>query len=372
MKEIEAQLLLKKYLEGTCSEAETAMLETWYIQQKGAELPEIPEELKDRQLQEVWDNLPIHRRTIRFRTWVATAAAILLLVSTATWFYISRKATANLNTDIANQKDIIPGKNTAKLILADGKVIVLSDAKTGVVIDAARLSYNDGSLIGSEGETSASRPKTYMTAATPRGGTYQVVLPDGSKVWLNAASSLKFPSTFANAADRKVELTGEAYFEVAKDKIHPFIVLAKNQQVKVLGTHFNINTYTDEPEAKTTLLEGSINILNLTSDNSSLLLPNQQAVISGSSLQVKTIDAETAVDWKNGDFIFKDERLESIMRKVARWYNVDVVYENNAPENVVLGGMISRSRNLSAVLRLIESTGKVHFEIQGRKLIVTN
>jgi ferric-dicitrate binding protein FerR (iron transport regulator) len=241
-----------------------------------------------------------------------------------------------------------------------------------------------------------------LTAATPRGGTYQITLPDGTKVWLNAASSLKFPASFGSLKTRSVELTGEGYFEVAKDKAHPFIVATAKQEVQVLGTHFNINAYNDEGSTKTTLLEGSVSVSSLPLYSSSrgkrsderplghatsrdlsyrrddgggrddvVLKPNQESVLTNNAqIRVTDVTAEDAVAWKNGDFVFRGEALESVMRKVARWYDVEVVYADDVPRDVVIGGYVSRSRNISVVLERMAKTGRIKFKIEGKKITV--
>jgi transmembrane sensor len=369
-------LLIEKYLAGKATLEEERMLINFYgsfqdMVDWNEEVLGARWDLEDKMLARLQQSLiPVQKQAPTIRLWprFAAVAAIIVVLSAVIYFLNTSPNQGKHDTaGILLKGDIVPGENRAILTLANGKTIALSDAKTGIVINAKRLTYDDGTAVNAL-ENEALKTQTI---GTPRGGTYQITLSDGTKVWLNAASSLKFPVSFANSTERIVELNGEGYFEVAKDKKHPFMVKSNGQEVEVLGTRFNINAYTDEPEHKTTLLEGSISIANLSIDRSRLLVPNQQAIISGSSLQVKTIDAQTAVDWKNGDFIFKEERLESIMRKVARWYDVEVVYESNAPENVMLGGLISRSKNISAVLDLIESTGKVHFKIRGKKIIVT-
>jgi len=218
---------------------------------------------------------------------------------------------------------------------------------------------------------------SYNTIATPRGGQYQVILPDGSHVWLNAASSIRFPTMFATAA-RKVSVTGEVYFEVAKKinkstgKRLPFIVTADNQQVEVLGTHFNINAYTDEPLQKTTLFQGSIRIDR--NEQSVILKPGQQAQVENnpaSSRLVVTsdINTEEVLAWKNGYFLFYSENIEGIMRQVSRWYNVDVTFEKGIPDET-FGGSISRFENVSQLLNVLQRTGSVHFKVEGRRITV--
>jgi transmembrane sensor len=333
---------------------------------------------------------------------VAVAAAVAA-ITLGVWFYTSRHLEGDPSlrsgqaVELLNYaNDIAPGKNTATLTLANGKTINLSDAKTGVVV-GEELKYNDGTdLNGRHPEFISGSPPQQLTATTPRGGTYQVTLPDGTKVWLNADSKLEFPSKFGKNEQRIVRLSGEGYFEVSKDKAHPFVVQTDKQEVTVLGTHFNISAYRDEVNTMTTLLEGSVKVSSFLappssrgkrSDEGSLghansrdssiprnnvvLKPSQQSVVSGyDRIAIANVDVSDIVDWKNGDFVFRGESLEVVMRKLARWYNIDVVYESGAPKNLILGAYLSRFRPISVVLERLEKTGKVKFKIEGKKIVV--
>jgi ferric-dicitrate binding protein FerR (iron transport regulator) len=256
------------------------------------------------------------------------------------------------------QQDVAPGSNKAMLTLTNGKTINLSNLKTGVVIDAAALTYNDGTRIAEDSKTSGPQQ---MILHTPKGGTYQVVLPDGTKVWLNAASTLTFPATFTDLKERKVALNGEAYFEVAANVKQPFRVETTAQLVEVLGTHFNINAYESETIAKTTLLQGSIRVGKL------LLKPGEQAA---GAAKVTDINMDEIMGWKNGYFVFENEQLPSIMRKISRWYDVEIVFKGEMPVDE-FGGRVTRFVNLSQVLKKLELTNKVHFKIEGKTVIVT-
>ena len=211
-------------------------------------------------------------------------------------------------------------------------------------------------------------PETlYNTISTPNGGDYQLVLADGSKVWLNAASSLRFPANFVGR-ERKVELTGEAYFEVAKNPAMPFKVKLNGMEVEVLGTHFNINSYADESAIRTTLLEGSIKINR--PHASSLLKPGQQAMMdkNGQISVINDADLDEAVAWKDGKFQFDRADIHNVMRQLARWYNIDVEYKGTVASH--FGGTISRDVNLSKVLGMLHLTGEVKFQVQDKKVIV--
>ena len=306
---------------------------------------------------------------------IAVAAAVAA-ITLSIWIYISRHPNPSSRTagrDLYTN-DITPGKNTATLTLADGKVISLSEAKSGVVIDASKITYSDNTVIS----TAHSDERSFNNAngkdlsilrddvvvKTPRGGTYQVVLSDGTHVWLNADSKLDFPSNFRTLKQRIVKLTGEGYFEVAKDRAKPFIVESSGQRVTVLGTHFNVNAYADEAAVRTTLLEGSVNV------NGTILSPNQQAINAGNNIQIKAIDPASAIDWKNGEFVSDNENLASIMRKISRWYNVEVVYDSEELKKRTFDGSLSRYDNVSRILKAIEFAGAVKFKVEGRMITV--
>jgi ferric-dicitrate binding protein FerR (iron transport regulator) len=358
---------------------------------------------------------------IRKRFWprIAAAAAILLVVGAGIFFYTNRSVTEKVQTP-AYANDIAPGKNTATITLTDGSTIVLSDAKTGVVVGAESLRYNDGSAVrtgdarhlddrrtdqrelnetdknninselnllnstdkrslpygrddvrGVDGRGSRNNARGgLLTASTPRGGTYQVTLPDGTKVWLNAASSIKFPASFAALKERRVFLNGEAYFEVSKDKAHPFIVKSASQEVEVLGTHFNVNAYAGEPNTKTTLLEGAVKVAG-NDGQSQTIKPDQQAVLSADGIKVFPVVAETYIDWTEGSINVRKEDLRSIMRKVSRWYNVEVEYQGVENDGQTFTAYVSRRQNLSLVLDALAKVTNLKFKITGNKIIVS-
>jgi ferric-dicitrate binding protein FerR (iron transport regulator) len=266
-------------------------------------------------------------------------------------------------------KEIPPGGNKAILTLANGSSIVLGDVKNG-----ALAQQGNTTIVKADGKLSyetAQKQKgsiLYNTIVTPRGGQYQVVLPDGSEVWLNAASSLRFPTAFTGK-DRRVEITGEAYFEIAKDAARPFFVKVGSSEVQVLGTHFDIMAYTEESTLKTTLIEGSVRFVN--GGNASLLTPGQQSRLNkdGRISIAGNIDAGEVLAWKNGLFHFENAGIEDVMRQLSRWYDVDISYSNKKDGNYFYAD-IPRTTNLSDALKALSLTGKVHFEIQGKKIIV--
>ena len=376
------QELIDKYLLGKATPEEQATLESWYLTHTKSIKDALPEPDYARLENEMWPVIDKHtpQRRKQLRLWPQIAAAAVILITVGIGIYFTQNK--HIETAPAYANDIAPGKNQATLTLANGNIIQLSDTKSGVVINANNLKYNDGSLVqdssGSntleslKGNQENKSTKELLTATTPRGGTYQIVLPDGTKVWLNAATKISFPVQFSGSI-RKVMLSGEAYFEVVKDKKHPFIVESTGQTVEVLGTHFNINAYADETAIKTTLLEGSVQVTSPKTvghgQESMVLKPGEQAIVDD-NFKVAQADVELEMAWKNGGFVFRGESLESILRKISRWYNVEIEYTSNASKEVSLVGYISRSRQISAVLRHLERTGKVKFKLEGRKVTV--
>lgn len=303
---------------------------------------------------------------------VAVAASVLLVIGMSSYYLLFNKSGKQKEfvktQDEKFKNDVNPGKYKAKLTLADGKTIVLDSAAVGQLTrqGGTNVLNKDGQLVYEAGEK-GSGEVLYNTLSTARGETYATVLADGSKVWLNSASSIQFPVAFVGN-ERNVEITGEAYFEVAKNKTMPFKVTSGNQVVEVLGTHFNINAYQDEPSIKTTLLEGSVRVSQLTTHRSQILKPGQQATLRE---DIKVIDADTeeALAWKNGYFMFVDENIQSVMRKISRWYNVDIEYRGDVSGKAI-GGIVSRYENVSEVLNILKLTGAIHFKIEGRRIVV--
>lgn len=360
-----AKELLERYKLGTITAEDKLMVEDWFMKYGIEEEILLNETDIDRVKAEMWEVIDEKRskaKTIRLWPRIAAAAAIVLVTLGAGLFYISKQGQKNI-TAPAYADDVAPGKNTATLTLANGKVVQLNENKTGVVIDSSALTYNDGTKIAAEG--SAIPENNQMIANTPRGGTYQILLPDGSRVWLNAASTFKFPSAFSKSGNRTVELSGEAYFEISKDPAHPFVVKTDQQTIRVLGTHFNVTAYQDESKERTVLLEGSVNI-----NNKKILSPGQESEVGADgNISIESVDPENAVAWKNGYFMFKDAPLEIVMRQLSRWYDIDIVY-NGQLTNETFNGLINRNANLSRILNILKRGG-VHFDLQGRKLIVT-
>jgi len=304
-----------------------------------------------------------------------SAAAILIIVGFSAYFFLNKKD----GQDESLVSNIVPGTNTATLTLGDGRKINLSDAANGALVEQTGIQITksaDGQLLYKvEGiEEGVGQSMSYNTVETPKGGQYQIILPDGTKVWLNAASSLKFPLSFASTVDRKVELNGEAYFEVRKDKSHPFKVINEGQEVEVLGTHFNVNGYKDEGAIKTTLLEGSVKVKSTKGVNPDevIIRPGEQAVLTKRGIEVVKKDVDQVVDWKNGDFIFQQESLKDVMNKIGRWYNVKVVYDQDVNQTLTFSGQMSRSNGILEILKSLESTDEIKFEIKESTIKVTN
>ncbi|WEK19938.1 MAG: DUF4974 domain-containing protein [Candidatus Pedobacter colombiensis] len=391
--------LLDRYLNDKCTPLEQQQVENWLaayhnddngwqkmnIQQKEIWLDALFTDINNiidtpQQQTKTLNNYRFIRRKI-----FTAAAAILILSTIGIYFFAIRNQQPHSKSDITYKNDIGPGKNQATLTLADGRKIILSDTTKGELATEAGVSITktkDGQIVYQVNSEISDKQYTKLatktnTIATPRGGQYQINLPDGTKVWLNAASTLQYPTFFGPLKERKVILSGEAYFEVAKDKTKPFIVVTARQEVEVLGTHFNVNSYEDNAIVKTTLLEGSVRIspyhLSKGSKLSMLapqiLKPNEQAILTDGNLKIQEADIKEAVAWKNGYFIFNDENLGSIMHKISRWYDVDVSFQDNTTQ-VSFIGVVSRAKNISSVLQLIEETGNVHFKIDGRRITV--
>lgn len=297
----------------------------------------------------------------------AAAAAVLVVFSFTAYLSLNKKKEHVFASDVA------PGKNKAILTLANGKKISLSDATTGDIAKEAGFSITktaNGELVYNIAESENIEDSRLNTISTPKGGQWQIKLPDGSTVWLNAASSIQYPLNIGKAKQRLVKLDGEAYFEVAKDKAHPFIVETEKQSVEVLGTHFNINSYHDETVTRTTLLEGSVKVSHKNTNDSEVLKPGEQSILTATGIDIKEADVDEAIAWKEGYFKFNNEKQSSILRKVARWYDVEVEYANPEAKEVMYYGTVSRFEKISKVLRKLEQTGEVRFDVKGNKLIV--
>ncbi|UOR03902.1 FecR domain-containing protein [Hymenobacter aerilatus] len=379
MSDEEFNILYEKHVAGTCTAAEQQRLDAYLATlETSTELPwdEATMGNQTATRRALLDQLtasrqPVRAITPRWQWWSMAAVVALLLLATGLYRWQQRPvnpvATASPTTP-RPAPDFAPGRNQATLMLADGSTIRLDDAQNGIVAQQGGTTVQKTQAGALRYDANSQRAAAqFNTVTTPRGGQYQLVLPDGSRVWLNAASSLRFPTAFAGQ-ERRVELTGEAYFEVAKNAKQPFKVGVGATEVTVLGTHFNVMAYPDEPALTTTLLEGAVRVSN--GPHQAVLHPGQQARQQASgALAVAAVDPQHAVAWKNGYFVFNDESIESIMRQVSRWYDVDVEYQGKMAGKD-FNGTVSRFQSASQVLQLLELTGAVHFKTQNNRITV--
>jgi transmembrane sensor len=358
--------LIRRYRDNKASSEELEVF--FHLMSQGELNEELEEVMNEETLTEVHSQrvLPLYKRS-----WFRVAAAVLLFAASAVTYIVYSKTKEP--QVIAESKpvvqDIAPGGDKAILQLADGSTIVLENAANDSIVKQgnANVLKKDG-LLAYNAVHGNSTEILFNTVTTPIGGQYQLILADGSKVWLNAASSIRFPTVFAGK-QRKVEVTGEAYFEVAKNASMPFIVVVDGKsEVEVLGTHFNINSYADEATINTTLLEGSVNVKG--NGESKIITPGQQAQVNaiGQITLNKQPDIEQVMAWKNGLFNFKGESIETVMRQLARWYDFSVQYQEPVTEKFYV--KLNRNTNISNIFKILETTGGVHFKIEGKKITV--
>jgi transmembrane sensor len=385
--------LIEKYNTGTATTEEKLLVNEWYasFDDTAVELvvneKDAKEQLNERMRMRLLDTIQNDNRVIETkprRKWQIPAAAAVLLVFGLAYFITNRTTTKavvakNISPKPILKNDVAPGGNKAILTLADGSSIVLDSASNGTLGQQGNikiLKLDNGLLAYSVNgkELTESDEAFYNTISTPRGGQYKITLADGTMVWLNAASSIRFPVLFTGT-QRKVEITGEVYFEVAKNKTMPFKVKASSSEVEVLGTHFNVNAYEDEASIKTTLLEGSVKVSTTSfvsnTQTTKFLQPGQQASSSnnGKINILNNVDLEETMAWKNGRFQFKSTDLKSMLRQIARWYDVDVEYKGNV--DLHFTGQLTRNENVSKVFEKLALTNEVHFKIEGRRIIVS-
>lgn len=386
--------LFERLLEGKLSPHETSQLLDWLNRDENAgEAATIISSRLNRQVSEeeitpevmnaLQARLPLilnapqreKRGAVRqLQPWFKYAAAAVLIITISFFIrsILQKPVPVNTSTEkpIAATTDIAPGSQGAVLTLADGRKVVLDSLGNGTISlqTGAEVRLKDGRLVY-DPVAATEEQMVYNSISTPKGRQFQLILPDGTKVWLNAASSLKYPTHFSGN-ERKVEIKGEAYFEVAKNAQKPFIVtLPQGAEVRVSGTHFNINAYDNEPAMKTTLLEGSVKVSAIGNAQSAMLKPGEQAVLTADSrFTIAGADVEKVMAWKNGVFNFEDATLQEVMHQLERWYDIEVVYETGIPKLEFVGKM-GRDLSLSNVLRGLEIS-KVHCRLEGRKLIV--
>jgi transmembrane sensor len=375
MDELILKELLEKYRSGTCSKEDIILLESWYLSESKKPGAEIAQDVLIRAHERIGVSIAkntglsldqMQRPIIKLWPRIAAAASIILCLSVAAIYFSRSRPLVEI---VGN--DILPGSNKAILTLSNGHQIILTNIKNGMLSRQGSTSVikkANGQIQyeGSYPKENATPEIAYNTLSTPKGGEYHLVLSDGTEVWLNAASTITYPVTFAGS-ERRVTTTGEVYFEVVHNPAKPFKVSTSAQTVEVLGTHFNIDAYSDEEGIKTTLLEGSVKIA--AGSEVKIIKPGQQATSTDHDLSVGNADVEESIAWKNGYFRFNDETIGDVMRKISKWYDIDVVYGNDVSKEGFTGA-ISRYKNISQVLKMIAQTGAVKFKVEGRRVTV--
>lgn len=368
----EIKSLIKKYLSGQCTVEERHIVEKWYAEQLEARGLSTKEYDRTKIKDEIWQRIA-EQRPVKIKKvvwWPRVAAAVAVVVGL---FAIYQFAfTPDLPSEEAYVSDgnpIMPAGNNAILTTADGKKIALTTSAEGILDQGDGFEIKkekDGLIVFDVKASNGVATTTYNTIETPKGGIYQVVLPDGSKAWLNNESSISFPTQFA-ASERLVKITGEVYFEVEHNAKRPFKVSTPQQEIEVLGTKFNINAYDDEPSVKTTLVEGSVRVKGASSIH--VLRPGYEMVTQKDNRdKVSVANLKSVLAWKEGVFHFERVKLETLMRQLARWYDVELVYEGKLPQDEFVGE-IRRSEDIHKVLEILKD-GQIDINLEGRKLIV--
>lgn len=380
MNEIEFLELLKRHQNGTLSDEDQDKLDAWYLHKAAKSERQLNEyELAD-SYENLKSRLPVVQQTKVISIWPRiVAAACIAILFGAGLFYFSKSETIMTRESIQvveKPKEIAPGGNRGILTLSNGKQIILSDISSKDIIakedqDEVTIKMDANGvityIINSNSSTAQEGADSFNTLSTPTGGQYNIVLADGTKVFLNAVSSIKYPTQF-NGDKRIVELEGEAYFEVAKNKSKPFLVKSANQTIEVLGTHFNVHAYNNESVVKTTLLEGSVAVSS--KNQKAILKPGQQSNIADNAVRIaiKEVDTEAAIAWKNGRFKFDNADLKSVMKQLERWYGIKVEYRGDVSDVRFNGGTF-RNKNLSEVLKVLELSN-IKFKVEGKTIIV--
>lgn len=322
--------------------------------------------MKERDATAAWERFKgkkIKRRKTPWKRWLVTAAAVSLLFVGVWYKKDDDKIVPDKSHRYAN--DVLPGGNQARLLLSDGKAISLTDAS--VLLNeknGTRMKGKDGELVYDTKSNENNMEGLFNTLEVPKGGTYKISLADGTRVWINASSSLRFPVNFTSN-ERRVKLKGEAYFEVAKDRSRPFKVEVDDTEITVLGTSFNVSNYTGSNV--TTLVEGAVRVKRAEQQN--YLKPGEQATLSNGKIKIGSADVEKAIAWKDGYFLFNEDHLKPILEEVARWYDLELVFKKEIPD-IHIGGSMSRKENLSEVLEMLKEVSGLSFNIDGRKLMI--
>lgn len=382
------RVLFDKFIEGRCSEQEMRWLLDYFAQADPADLDRLVrqaleedtagEEVMSEERQTILDN--VHGRlsasieTSRpriakppfIRRLLPYAAALVLLSIGIFWYNMRNDSTPVLTSQYGG--DVQPGTNRARLVLADGRTIDLSDSQTGIIIGGGNIIYDgDSSSVAMLNDSEASVGTLILT--TPKGGTYQTTLPDGTRVWLNAASTLRYPNRFVGGK-REVQISGEGYFSVVEDKSKPFIVISQGQEIEVLGTAFNISAYPDESETKTTLVEGSVRLRMENDDKEVSLLPGEQGVLVDGGISKQAVDVFGYTAWKDGLIVLKDASMPVVIRQIERWYDVEFTGASRLSLSGALSGELPRDIPLSEILQALEMHVDATFKIEGRRVIV--
>lgn len=370
--------LIQKYKESTATDAEKQALMEWYRSTvyRDAEFPEDEASVEAFLLNRLETSIESKRGTGR-RNWYFAAASVILLLGIGTVAILRKPHRPEPQVAVQPAHEIGPGANVATLTLANGSTISLTDAATGDIAEQGGIRISktaDGQLVYTvaPSTTASGLPDTgvaftYNKIDIPPGGQYQVVLPDGTRVWLNAESWLRFPVHFSSK-ERKVELSGEAYFDVHHDPDAPFRISSLRQDIEVLGTQFNVHAYPDETNIRTTLVDGAVRV---TAEGKSVLLKPKEEADLGDGLHVSQADVEAAIAWKNGYFRCVDQPLEMIMKQVSRWYNVRVVYEDEKMKEETFGVLSNKFSNISVLLKMMEKSGNAKFTVNGATVFVS-
>jgi transmembrane sensor len=376
--------LLKRRHEQKLDDNEIDELNNWYHQLKdgSGDFEKLARQyggddgLKKHLYSNFIDKLEKDRRLGDNKIWYRVAAILIVGVMISAWFFKENgKMATSKVARVSKQDSPSPGTNKATLILADGRKVQLNNSQESIAVTQPGVNIKkvgNGKLVYSDhGAAPGNSLTAYNTIATPRAGEYQLVLSDGTRVWLNSQTTLRYPLKFTGR-EREVELVGEAYFEVVYNKAMPFRVIAGEQTITDLGTHFNIKAYEDDKTIATTLLEGSVNVSDKLSGQNKLLIPGEQASVikDKGTITVTNARLDEVTAWKNGYFIFDNEGVSSVMKMISRWYDVDVTY--HLTKNTHFGGTFSRSSNLNDLLKSLELVGNLHCELKERRIIVSN
>lgn len=358
--------LFERYREGLCTTEEIELLHRWLMDGK-FEPSEMPEEDMLEDLRQLESSLPVkqYRLSYSLRRIIAYAASVLFILGLGYYAYqtfIPVPGTIGIDKQTAS---LDPGSNKAILKLDDGSSMPLDIAERDSVIhiDGSTVQLNStGQLVYLSREEDVIKKHQIIT---PKGGQYEVVLPDGTHVWLNSTSQLRFTNTFEALPERRVELEGEAYFKVSQNVDQPFIVTVRGQEIKVLGTEFNINAYQENDYVKASLVEGSVLF------NQNRLEPGQSAIYNDHRTSIQEENIDDIIAWKNGYFVFFEEPLEEAMKKISRWYDLDISFADNDAKSILFGGSISKYENARELFDMIEKAGNVKINTNGRTVTIT-